>query len=90
MDDRRWLTPRDFGGRSGRGHHGMIGHSSPHHEAISLLVKRGHVERRKLHQLTCSVYAIGLAVDAPCRCAGSCRYRRTAAGRVELGIDAAA
>lgn len=81
LEDDRWMTPQWVGGRNGL-----------HHSAtLAQLARRGLAERRKL--CDCGpgswrereLLAKGITPKWPwCRCKGSCRYRRTPAGRAVL------
>lgn len=80
-----WRTPMDLGGADG----------SFHSRTLNQLVRRGLAERKKLHAIYCpngTTYrrdaAGNVTDDNPpypgCRCKGSCRYRRTPAGKEAL------
>lgn len=85
LDDEQWQTPRHLGGRDG----------SHHSDTLAQLVKMGMAERSKLHAMHCVhgmttrkklvnnrwEYTAGHPPYAGCSCKGSCRYRRTPAGR---------
>lgn len=88
VHDGQFLAPLDFGGRD-----------SSHHSATArALAKRGLVEAKKSHSMSCYhgstqrqelvdgrwVYSDGHPPSVKCCCKGSIRYRITNAGRTEL------
>lgn len=75
LDDKTWQRPMDIGGRDG----------SHHSATLTRLAKRGLVERMKLHATYCYFGSLHLGKRVQrCCCKGSCRYRRTPAGRREI------
>lgn len=81
LDEERWKTPMDVGGRDG----------SHHSATLTQLANKGLAERKKIHMLYCpngTTYRIdrhGVTTEGHppyegCRCKGHCRYRRTPAG----------
>lgn len=81
LDDEVFRTPQFAGGRDG----------SHHSATLAQLARKGLAERKKL--CACmpgswrakELRAKGITPRWPwCRCKGSCRYRRTAAGRAAL------
>lgn len=81
LDDELWLTPMSVGGRDG----------SHHSATLAQLARRGLAERNKSCHCgpgswrEAELLAKGITPKWPwCRCKGSCRYRRTAAGREAL------
>lgn len=88
LDDKQWKTPRDLGGRD----------DSHHSGTLALLVRHGLAERQKIHSLHCAngstqrrnlvnnrwEYTEGNPPYGGCTCKGSCRYRRTSAGRTRV------
>jgi hypothetical protein len=83
-----WATPMDIGARD----------QSHHCATLGQLVKKGLVERKKLHAIYCYngstqrqklvdnrwVYTDGHPPSTACCCKGSCRYQITRAGREVL------
>ncbi len=90
LEDEEFRTPRSVGGTDG----------SHHSATLERLAQRGLAERKKFHAIHCphgstqrSKLVNNRWVDTDghppyegCRCKGSCRYRRTPAGRAALGI----
>lgn len=88
LDDKEFSTPMHVGGRDG----------SHHSATLAQLARKGLAERKKLHAMHCpngSTWRQKLVAGRwkttgghppykGCRCKGSCRYRRTPAGRRAL------
>lgn len=85
LDDDQWQRPMDVGGRDG----------SHHSATLAGLARRGLAERKKYHAIYCchgTYHAIDkrgniVKLKRPiklCKCKGSCRYRRTPAGRAAV------
>jgi len=68
LSDTEFLRPMDVGGRDG----------SHHSATLAGLVKRGLVERRKIHAIHCphGCRRADGTISTRCRCKGSCTYRR--------------